>query len=41
MPASNIPTMMPQTPLSTAMDIPSPQLQNIVSTVNLGKFIEF
>lgn len=36
MPPSNIPITMPPTPLSTAMDIPSPQLQNIVSTVNLG-----
>lgn len=39
MPASNIPTIMPATPMSTAItlaDIPSPTLQNIVSTVNLG-----
>ncbi|CAD6188242.1 unnamed protein product [Caenorhabditis auriculariae] len=35
-PQSSIPTaMMPQTPAS-ALDIPMPMLQNIVSTVNLG-----
>jgi transcription initiation factor TFIID TATA-box-binding protein len=33
LPASNIPAMIPATPSS---DIPSPTLQNIVSTVNLG-----
>lgn len=37
MPASNIPaTAMPATPMSQAIDVPSPTLQNIVSTVNLG-----
>lgn len=36
MPASNIPAMMPATPMSNAIDVPSPTLQNIVSTVNLG-----
>lgn len=37
MPASNLPAaMMPATPAS-AIDIPMPTLQNIVSTVNLGK----
>ncbi|KAI6176650.1 hypothetical protein M3Y97_00821500 [Aphelenchoides bicaudatus] len=37
MPASNIPALMPATPMSTAIiDVPSPTLQNIVSTVNLG-----
>ncbi|KAI1721312.1 transcription factor TFIID (or TATA-binding protein, TBP) domain-containing protein [Ditylenchus destructor] len=36
MPASNIPAMMPATPMSAAVDVPSPTLQNIVSTVNLG-----
>lgn len=39
-PASNIPmvsTNPPQTPGSQLIDIPSPALQNIVSTVNLGK----
>ncbi|VDK71710.1 unnamed protein product, partial [Anisakis simplex] len=38
-PASNIPTvatMAPQTPASQLIDVPSPALQNIVSTVNLG-----
>uniref|UniRef100_A0A0R3S0Z8 TATA-box-binding protein n=1 Tax=Elaeophora elaphi TaxID=1147741 RepID=A0A0R3S0Z8_9BILA len=38
-PASNIPmvsTNPPQTPGSQLIDIPSPALQNIVSTVNLG-----
>ncbi|ETN77650.1 transcription factor TFIID [Necator americanus] len=36
MPASNLPAaMMPATPVS-AIDIPMPTLQNIVSTVNLG-----
>lgn len=41
MPASNIPTIMPATPMSTAVsvDVPSPTLQNIVSTVNLGSII--
>ncbi|KAH7731309.1 TATA-box binding protein [Aphelenchoides avenae] len=33
LPASNIPALIPATPLS---DIPMPTLQNIVSTVNLG-----
>lgn len=38
MPGSNIPAYnVPATPMSTAVDIPSPTLQNIVSTVNLGK----
>ncbi|CAI4230626.1 unnamed protein product [Auanema sp. JU1783] len=32
---SNIPAVMPQTPMST-LDVPMPTLQNIVSTVNLG-----
>ncbi|CAD5215156.1 unnamed protein product [Bursaphelenchus okinawaensis] len=37
MPASNIPaTVQPPTPMSVAIDVPSPTLQNIVSTVNLG-----
>uniref|UniRef100_A0A915D4P7 Uncharacterized protein n=1 Tax=Ditylenchus dipsaci TaxID=166011 RepID=A0A915D4P7_9BILA len=38
MPASNIPMMMPATPMTNinAVDVPSPTLQNIVSTVNLG-----
>jgi len=37
-PPSNIPTAMPATPRSVApaIDVPSPTLQNIVSTVNLG-----
>ncbi|KAE9553906.1 hypothetical protein FO519_002895 [Halicephalobus sp. NKZ332] len=37
-PPSNFPTAMPATPRSVApaLDIPSPTLQNIVSTVNLG-----
>ncbi|KHN82281.1 TATA-box-binding protein [Toxocara canis] len=38
-PASNIPTVAtiaPQTPASQLIDVPSPALQNIVSTVNLG-----
>lgn len=36
-PPSNIPTHAPATPMSTAaIDVPSPTLQNIVSTVNLG-----
>lgn len=38
-PASNIPmiaTNAPQTPGSQLVDVPSPALQNIVSTVNLG-----
>uniref|UniRef100_A0A183CLI8 TBP-domain-containing protein n=1 Tax=Globodera pallida TaxID=36090 RepID=A0A183CLI8_GLOPA len=36
-PASNIPTFVPATPFSNAsVEIPSPTLQNIVSTVNLG-----
>lgn len=40
-PPSNIPmvaTNAPQTPASQLVDIPSPALQNIVSTVNLGFF---
>lgn len=42
-PASNIPmvsTNPPQTPGSQLIDIPSPALQNIVSTVNLGERLE-
>jgi transcription initiation factor TFIID TATA-box-binding protein len=35
-PPSNIPCVMPATPASNVVDIPSPTLQNIVSTVNLG-----
>uniref|UniRef100_A0A7E4WDM2 TATA-box-binding protein n=1 Tax=Panagrellus redivivus TaxID=6233 RepID=A0A7E4WDM2_PANRE len=35
MPASNIPTAMPATPMAN-VDVPSPTLQNIVSTLNLG-----
>uniref|UniRef100_A0AC34Q1S1 TATA-box-binding protein n=1 Tax=Panagrolaimus sp. JU765 TaxID=591449 RepID=A0AC34Q1S1_9BILA len=36
-PPSNIPTAIPATPMSAAViDVPSPTLQNIVSTVNLG-----
>lgn len=35
MPASNIPATA-ATPMSQAIDVPSPTLQNIVSTVNLG-----
>uniref|UniRef100_A0AC35FJU3 TATA-box-binding protein n=1 Tax=Panagrolaimus sp. PS1159 TaxID=55785 RepID=A0AC35FJU3_9BILA len=33
---SNIPTVMPATPMTVLNDVPSPTLQNIVSTVNLG-----
>ncbi|MCP9259104.1 TATA-box-binding protein [Dirofilaria immitis] len=42
-PASNIPmvsTNPPQTPGSQLIDVPSPALQNIVSTVNLGEGLE-
>ncbi|VDO12984.1 unnamed protein product [Brugia timori] len=42
-PASNIPmvsTNPPQTPGSQLIDIPSPALQNIVSTVNLGESLK-
>ena len=38
LPASNIPTVIPATPFSTPAEVPSPTLQNIVSTVNLGYF---
>ncbi|KAI6241645.1 hypothetical protein M3Y99_00325500 [Aphelenchoides fujianensis] len=40
MPHSNIPANMPATPMSAAIDVPSPTLQNIVSTVNLGVQLE-
>ncbi|KAI6187814.1 hypothetical protein M3Y98_00286100 [Aphelenchoides besseyi] len=40
MPASNIPALMPATPMSVSIDVPSPTLQNIVSTVNLGVQLE-
>lgn len=38
LPPSNIPAFIPATPMtvSQAIDVPSPTLQNIVSTVNLG-----
>nr|CAD2183330.1 unnamed protein product [Meloidogyne enterolobii] len=36
LPASNIPTVIPHTPFSAPAEVPSPTLQNIVSTVNLG-----
>lgn len=35
-PPSNIPTVVPQTPAAGELNMPVPQLQNIVSTVNLG-----
>jgi len=39
--ASNIPMVIPQTPYNAPMEVPSPTLQNIVSTVNLGKLLIF
>ncbi len=36
LPASNIPAFIPATPMTQPIDVPSPTLQNIVSTVNLG-----
>lgn len=33
---SNIPSVMPETSCTAAVEIPSPTLQNIVCTVNLG-----
>jgi hypothetical protein len=36
--ASNIPMVVPQTPYNAPMEVPSPTLQNIVSTVNLGNY---
>lgn len=38
LPASNIPAYIPNTPMTVSqpIDVPSPTLQNIVSTVNLG-----
>jgi hypothetical protein len=37
LPPSNIPAIVPATPYNAPVDIPSPTLQNIVSTVNLGE----
>lgn len=36
LPPSNIPAVVPATPYSAPAEVPSPTLQNIVSTVNLG-----
>ncbi len=36
-PPSNIPTVVPHTPAPGELNMPVPQLQNIVSTVNLCK----
>jgi hypothetical protein len=37
LPPSNIPALVPATPYSATAEVPSPTLQNIVSTVNLGR----